>query len=214
MKYFSLVDKKILLLAMGFLAFLGVATKATASEVISGSEIKKKINSFLIKKDLFGAPAISETRSFPACSSDILIRPMFGGLKTVEIFCSDPGGMKIAVRTNAVRIAEENIGSKVESSLNDRLQKGLNVKSLASSNAERGEPLSKKFLILSRSVQRGQILTARDVVLKNTSGYNIKGYFTKSSDVVGRKVKQTLSINRVLLNRHLEIDWDIRKGQK
>ena len=27
---------------------------------------------------------------------------MFGGMKTVELFCPDPGGFKIAVRTNAV----------------------------------------------------------------------------------------------------------------
>ena len=43
---------------------------------------------------------------------------------------------------------------------------------------------------------------------------NLSGYFTKASDVVGRALKKTLSVDKALLSRHLEIDWDIRKGQK
>jgi flagella basal body P-ring formation protein FlgA len=43
---------------------------------------------------------------------------------------------------------------------------------------------------------------------------NRSGYFVNVSDVVGRKVKKKLSVNQMILSRHLEIDWDIRKGQK
>jgi flagella basal body P-ring formation protein FlgA len=50
--------------------------------------------------------------------------------------------------------------------------------------------------------------------MKQAGNQNLSGYFTKTSDVVGRTLKKTLSIDQVLLSRHLEIDWDIRKGQK
>ena len=53
-----------------------------------------------------------------------------------------------------------------------------------------------------------------DIRLKQTRNQNLSGYFTKASDVVGRTLKKTLSVDQVLLSRHLEIDWDIRKGQK
>ncbi|MDC1383336.1 flagellar basal body P-ring formation chaperone FlgA [Candidatus Puniceispirillum sp.] len=214
MKYFSLVDKNFFILVVISCLFFGLSNNTMAAEMISGAEIKKKINAFLIKKDFMGEPLISETRLFPACLSDILIRPMFGGLKTVELFCSDPGGLKIAVRTNAVSIVKENIGLGLKKKSNYKSENTFNFEGLRSQDSLTGEQLSKKFLALSRSVQKGQVLTVKDVVFKNTKSSNLSGYFTNISDVVGRKVKKNLSINQVLLSRHLEINWDIQKGQK
>jgi len=63
-------------------------------------------------------------------------------------------------------------------------------------------------------LQKGEVLSEEDIRLKQASNQNFLGYFTKASDVVGRTLKKTLSVDQVLLSRHLEIDWDIRKGQK
>ena len=68
--------------------------------------------------------------------------------------------------------------------------------------------------MLSRSLQKGEVLSEEDIRLKQTRNQNLSGYFTKASDVVGRTLKKTLSVDQVLLSRHLEIYWDIRKGQK
>jgi flagella basal body P-ring formation protein FlgA len=70
------------------------------------------------------------------------------------------------------------------------------------------------FLVLSRSLKKGEVLSEEDIRVKQASNQNLSGYFTKASDVVGRTLKKTLSVDQVLLSRHLEIDWDIRKGQK
>ena len=70
------------------------------------------------------------------------------------------------------------------------------------------------FLVLSKSLQKGEVLSEADIRVKQTSKQNLSGYFTKASDVVGRTLKKTLSVDQALLSRHLEIDWDIRKGQK
>ena len=69
------------------------------------------------------------------------------------------------------------------------------------------------YLVMARSVQKGQLLSHDDVVLTKAKIQNRRGYFNKVSDVVGRRVKNRLSVNQVILNRHLEIDWDI-KGRK
>jgi flagella basal body P-ring formation protein FlgA len=69
-------------------------------------------------------------------------------------------------------------------------------------------------LVMARSVQKGRILSYDDVVLRESKAKNRSGYFVNVSDVVGRKVKKRLSVNQMILSRHLEIDWDIRKGQK
>ena len=76
------------------------------------------------------------------------------------------------------------------------------------------ETPTETYLVLARSVQKGHVLSHEDVTLTEARVKNRRDYFTKVSDVVGRKVKKRLSINQVILNRHLEIDWDIKKGQK
>ena len=78
---------------MSFMAVLVVcgsanAFAAVASDMISGAQMKQRINSFLAAQNLAGKPAISEKRLFPACDSDVLVRPMFGGMKTVEVVLS------------------------------------------------------------------------------------------------------------------------------
>ena len=79
---------------------------------------------------------------------------------------------------------------------------------------DRSKNIVEKYIAMARSVQKGQILSHDDVVLRKADAKNRTGYFVKVSDVVGRKVKQKLSVNQVILSRHLEIDWDIQKGQK
>ena len=76
------------------------------------------------------------------------------------------------------------------------------------------ETPTETYLVLARSVQKGHVLSHEDVTLTAARVKNRRDYFTKVSDVVGRKVKKRLSINQIILNRHLEIDWDIKKGQK
>ena len=215
MRSFSLVAEKSIVFFPAVLAVCGSAHAfaAGAGDMISGAQMKQRINSFLATQNLSGKPAISEKRLFPACDADVLIRPMFGGMKTVELFCPDPGGFKIAVRTNAVRKGSRGFLTSVENQ--------NTIKSSASAEVENqslveGGPKNavKKYLAMARSVQKGHILSYDDVVLKVARTIDRTGYFAKISDVVGRKMKKKLSVHQMILSRHLEFDWDIRKGQK
>ena len=215
MRSFSLVAKKYMIFSIPVLAVCGSAHAfaAAPSDMISGAQMKKRINSFLATQNLAGKPAISEKRLFPACKSEVLVRPMFGGMKTVELFCADPGGFKIAVRTNAVS------NGNVEFLNSDADQNTVNLSSPTEVETQtfvEGAPniAVEKYLAMARSVQKGRILSHDDVVLKVARVKNSTGYFAKVSDVIGRKVKKKLSVNQMILSRHLEIDWDIRKGQK
>lgn len=201
MRSFSLVASKSIMYFMVVLAVCVSANTfaAVSSDRISGAQMKERINSFLAAQNLAGEPAISEKRLFPACESDVLVRPMFGGMKTVELFCPDPGGFKIAVRTNAVSNGSKRFFIGNANQIFDE---------------DRSKNTVEKYLTMARSVQKGQILSQDDVVLREANAKNRTGYFVKVSDVVGRKVKQKLSVNQVILSRHLEIDWDIQKGQK
>ena len=87
MRSFSLVARKSVIFAVLLFAICEskYAFAAVASDMITGAQVKQRINSFLAARNFAGKPAISEKRLFPACDSDVLVRPMFGGLKTVEL---------------------------------------------------------------------------------------------------------------------------------
>ena len=215
MRSFSLVAKKSMMFFMTVLAVCGSAHAfaAVTSDMISGALMIQRINSFLASQNLTGKPAISEKRLFPACNSDVLVRPMFGGMKTVELFCPDPGGFKIAVRTNIVKNGSRGFLTN-DANLNTAESSSL-TKPENQTSVEGGLKNGvEKYLAMARSVQKGRILSHDDVVLRVARAKNRTGHFASVSDVVGRKVKKKLSVNQMILNRHLEIDWDIRKGQK
>jgi flagella basal body P-ring formation protein FlgA len=176
-----------------------------ANQMVSGADLKKEIHAFLATRSFVGDPAISDARLFPNCLKGIKVKPLFGSIKTVELSCADPGGFKIAIRTNAVKLGKQ-VVSDQETNMN-RL--GRKVLSQGVKAPERSF-----FLVLSRSLQKGEVLSEADIRMKQTRNQNLSGYFTNASDVVGRTLKKTLSVDQVLLSRHLEIDWDIRKGQK
>jgi flagella basal body P-ring formation protein FlgA len=176
-----------------------------ANQMVSGADLKKEIHAFLATRSFVGDPAISDARLFPNCLKAIKVKPLFGSIKTLELSCADPGGFKIAIRTNAVKLGKQ-VVSDQETNMN-----GLGRKVLSQGVKA---PERSFFLVLSRSLQKGEVLSDEDIRLKPTRNQNLSGYFTKASDVVGRTLKKTLSVDQVLLSRHLEIDWDIRKGQK
>ena len=205
MKFSSLVVRKIFILLGMVTAVIFQAVPSFANQMVSGADLKKEIHAFLATRSFVGDPEISDVRLFPNCLTGIKLKPMFGSIKTVELSCADPGGFKIAIRTNAVKLGKQ-VVSDQEKNMN-----GLGRKVLSQ---EVKVPEKSFFLVLSRSLQKGEVLAEEDIRLKQASNQNLSGYFTKASDVVGRTLKKTLSVDQVLLSRHLEIDWDIRKGQK
>ena len=205
MKFSSLVVRKIFILLGMITAAIFQVVPSFANQMVSGADLKKEIHAFLATKSFVGDPAISDTRLFPNCLTGVKVKPMFGSIKTVELSCADSGGFKIAVRTNAVRLGKHVVSGQ-ETNMNGL---GRNVLSQGVK-----APEGSFFVVLSRSLQKGEVLSEEDIRLKQTRHQKLSGYFTKASDVVGRTLKKPLSVNQVLLSRHLEIYWDIRKGQK
>ena len=205
MKFSSLAVRKIFILLGMVPAVVFQVVPSFANQMVSGADLKKEIHAFLATRSFVGDPAISDARLFPNCVKGIKVKPLFGSIKTVELSCADPGGFKIAIRTNAVKLGKQ-VVSDQETNMN-RL--GRKVLSQGVKAPERSF-----FLVLSRSLQKGEVLSEADIRMKQAGNQNLSGYFTKTSDVVGRTLKKTLSVDQVLLSRHLEIGWDIRKGQK
>jgi len=143
-----------------------VTTPAVARESVSGATLKAYITTTLEKKGWGSAPILADNRQFRACQQDIQLAPMFGDYKTVQLTCPDADGFKIVVRT---RIDKDVLPTRF---VHDDLPDANNI----------------QVLSLARSVSRGKILEADDLVMLPVAKGRHVGYFTRLTDVV-RRVK-------------------------
>jgi flagella basal body P-ring formation protein FlgA len=199
---FSFLEAKLILQIFVTTVIAGaLASPSYSYETISGATLKTLVNKMLLGRDFVGNPEINDDRSFKACGSDIVIEPLFGGFKTVRLTCPDEDGFKLAVKTNAMpkkKMPEE--FSLFSSDVGNHSQKP--------------KVAFQQIVALTKSVSRGEILSEADVkVLRVKNKANV-GYFVTTADVIGRKTKRALSVGDILLNRHLEPNWDIKENQK
>jgi flagella basal body P-ring formation protein FlgA len=190
MKSFSLVGKSLIWAVM--LSAVCAMPSAMAGDMISGAELKDHVRSVLMARGLDSRPMISDTRQFRACDTPFEVTPMFGGYKTVRLTCPDVDGFKIAVRT------------QIDSFVDDETE--------TVPTADRAAAFT-KFVVLTKSLQTGEIISADDVKLVSRDTNPGVGYFRDINDVVGRKAKRAININQIIRTRHLELDYAIQKDQ-
>ena len=191
MKSFSSVVK--VLIRLGMIAAICLMPPAMAGDLVSGAQLKDHVRNVLISRGLNSRPVISDTRRFRACKSPLQVTPMFGGYKTVRLNCPDVDGFKIAVRT------------RVDSFVDDE-------ETLTLPNLDREVGFA-KFVVLTKSLQTGEIIDADDVRLVKRDTNPGVGHFQHIDDVLGRKAKRALTINQIIRARHLELDYAIQKDQ-
>ena len=190
MKFSFLVGRA--LTAVGLVLAAGAMAPATAGEMVSGDQLKDYVQTVLMSRGLQSAPVISDNRRFRACTAPLEVTPMFGGYKTVKLTCPDADGFKIAVRTQIGQVFTDQPEPVVAQT---------DVARLA------------KFVVLTKSVQRGEIISADDVMLVQRDANSGVGYFHDIEDVVGRKAKRAININQIIRSRHLAFDYAIQKDQ-
>ena len=190
MRSFSSAVK--LLIWTGVILAVCSMSRVIAADLLSGAQLKDHVRSVLMSRGLNSRPVISEKRKFRACKAPLQVTPMFGGYKTVRLTCPDVDGFKIAIRTQ--------IGSFVDDA----------AKTLPNLDLEAGIA---KFVVLTKSLQTGEIISADDVILVSRDANPGVGYFRHINDVVGRKAKRAVNINQIIRTRHLELDYAIYKDQ-
>ena len=190
MKFFSLVGRSLIIL--GMLSIISLTPPAIAGDTVSGAQLRDYVHSFLMSRGLNSRPVISDNRRFRACHSPLEITPMFGGYKTVRLTCPDADGFKIAIRTQI-----------------DRFVADMRDTPLSTNR----ELLGSKFVVLTKSLQSGEIIGIDDVMLIQRDANPGVGYFSNVDDVVGRKAKKALTVNKIIRTRHLELDYAIQKDQ-
>ena len=162
---------------------------AAPSRMVTGAEIAILAQKILADQNIDAKPMIDIGRDYNLCESELDINPSReGDWRLLTVQCEAPKSWSISLRTSSS--APEN--QKV-SIMPDLPEGGLAV-------------------ILNKSLTRGSVITANDLSfapVKMTKGMQ---FFSNTADVVGRKIKRTVSKGQPIRASHLDISWLILKN--
>ena len=155
----------------------------------SAKELTIKLKNYLKIKGIESYPSIDKNKKLKSCSEQLKFFPVFKSWTTVEIVCSEPNNnWNIYVRTRA-----------------SSTHKNINTQ----------EKLNNNMIVFSnKSLLKGHIIKKSDLELLSSKKNVGTGIFKNIDDLVGRKLKQNVSLGFPIRSRHLHLDWIINKGEK
>ena len=159
------------------------------STFTSAQDLSILLKNYLKNKGIESYPSIDRNKKFKSCSEDLKFFPLFKSWTTVEIVCSTPNNnWNIFVRTRA---------------------------HFDHKNTNNQEKSTKNMIVFSnKSLLKGHIIKKSDLELSNAKRNVGTGIFNNIEDLVGRKLKQNVSLGFPIRSRHLHLEWVINKGDK
>ena len=193
---------------------------ASASIPIIGADINKLVAETMLAKGLNGAPRLSKSRKFLACKNGMSVEPMFGTWKTVKVSCNDEGSWTLMVRTNLktkVKTTKKAKAMPKKSTVDSRKPKVKAKKTVEASakvvkRQKQIETMS--ILALGRSMSRGDVIMPRDIITITVPVNAASGVFFNPEDIVGRKLKSSVTAKKPIQARHLKPKWLVEEDDE
>ena len=177
----------------------------------AGADISRLIIASLADQGLKGTPSIEDDRVFPACDTTPEIEPMFGSWNTVAVLCTGKSAWRFAIRTNLtsrpalVPVRQFRPGRKVN---------GPIERAVATATKPQPGMDEIEIVALAHSVSRNDVIADSDLVMVTMPARNALGAFFDPVDVVGQRMKTSLSAHKPLMARHLHPDFLVEEGQE
>ena len=192
-KMFKIVEKFYILFIL--LASATVSFSSSNSSLqnertfTSAKELSNLLQNYLKDKGIESFPSIDKNKKFKSCNDHLKFFPVFKSWRTVEIVCSKPdNNWSIFVRTRA---------------------------NFDHNDTKNQEKLYENMIVFSnKSLLKGHIIKQSDLELATAKKNVGTGIFNTIEDLVGRKLKQNVSLGFPIRSRHLHLEWVINKGDK
>ncbi len=168
---------------------LGLALPAIAAEQpLTGADIGRAITAVLSRHKITGSPQINPAEIHNPCPGGVTVAPLFSNWKTVKVTCpQDPQWRHL------VRVELDQPRGKIAT----QSPKNRKIKSA-------DKPGSLTALALNRSVVKGEMIMAEDVIEVSISAQQNYGVFHSADDVIGRQVRTPITAKNPIKSRQLE----------
>ncbi|ADE39101.1 flagellar basal body P-ring formation chaperone FlgA [Candidatus Puniceispirillum marinum] len=184
-------------------------SKVADSVIITGEYINEIVTQFLSVKGVEATPSLNPDRLFRKCDGDLTVNPMFGNFQTVRVECEHATGWRVAVRTKIKTATPDTSISKPKTSVKATIRTSRNIVTKPNKQMETARVVS-----LTRSMTRGDIITPEDVAFIDVSMREVVGVFFDHDDVVGRRLKTSISARKPVFARQLHPYWMVEKDQE
>lgn len=182
-----------LVFLVALLALLAVGPVVAAeTKVVSGADIKRAVEAQLQLSGKRGEVLLGDERLFYPCDKDLTVEPIGASWRTMRVNCTAPRSWSIHVRTSVVT------AHFVEATALGGQPDGQNVV---------------QRVVLVQSVASGEILTKDHIKIEELSFRTAPAGFSRLKQVIGRRVKRSLSLGQPVQARHLHPDWVVESGQ-
>ena len=193
---------------------------ASAPTPIIGADINKLVAETMLAKGLNGAPRLSKSRKFLACKNGMSVEPMFGTWKTVKVSCNDEGSWTLMVRTHLrtkVKTTKKAKAMPKKPTVGSDKPKVKAKRTLEASvkvvkRQKQIETMS--ILALGRSMSRGDVIMPRDIITITVPVNAASGVFFNPEDIVGRKLKSSVTAKKPIQARHLKPKWLVEEDDE
>ena len=183
--------------------------ESASNKYITGKYINEIVTQFLSVKGVEATPNLNPERIFRKCNGSLTVKPMFGNFQTVRVECEDTAGWRIAVRTKAPSVNQASRKAETKTMPKMVRKVARNIPPKPGKMAE-----TTRVVSLTRSMTRGDIITPDDVTFIDVSIREVVGVFLDQDDVVGRRLKSSVSVNKPVFARQLQPHWMIEKDQE
>ena len=210
-------------LRLGLAVIFGLAgieqALASSQKPILGADINKLIVKTMSAKGLTVSPRLSKSRKFRACQNGLSVKPMFGNWKTVKVSCDDEVGWEVMVRTNlktahkAKAVTKKSTdGSTGTTGTRVKAKTPLKIAAKAVKRQKQVEMMN--ILALGRSMSRGDVIMPRDIITMVVPVNAASGVFFDPEDIIGRKLKTSVTARKPIQARHLKPKWLVEEDDE
>lgn len=209
-------------LPLGLVIWINFCGLAYSADRITGEDIK---NIIIKQAQLDGIellPIIANHKIYDACQTDIKVVPLFGDWKTTQVSCNDPYSWKLNIRS---KISQEAAEAKPKiKPVKKQIRKVAEIRPVLTAVAPAKKALAVKKILKKRTVEtfnyvvlrepatKGTILTDPKYFMMKSYKYKVRGGFTNTEQIIGRKLKASMPEGQPLLARHLEMVYIIEKN--
>jgi flagella basal body P-ring formation protein FlgA len=207
-------------LAVVLFGLAGIEQASASSQTpILGADINKLIVETMSAKGLTVSPRLSKSRKFRACQTGLSVEPMFGTWKTVKVSCNDEGGWAVMVRTNLKTAQKAKAVSKKSTdgstgTTGTRVKAKTPVKAAAKAVKRQKQVEMMNILALGRSMSRGDVIMPRDIITMAVPVNAASGVFFDPEDIIGRKLKTSVTARKPIQARHLKPKWLVEEDDE
>ena len=205
---FSAVNRTTILTALSAACLLA-STSSHASQMMTGVELMDQINVTLEKQSINGKPLVNPKQKFIACDEHLNIAPLFQSWKTVKLTCPSNDQWRLLVRVKM--ISDDKISSSGSSSQDVMPLPKPKPASHKPQPAQAHHHL--KAVALSRSLTKGEMITASDVIMIPITKQQNTGIFIDPDDLIGRRVKTAIHTNKPVYSHQLEPSYMVEQKQ-